>query len=141
MDFEAPSRGDPRHRRSARLRDAASCCCRIFGSEPIVEGEIKIDGQPVKPDGPRSMMSAGVALLTEDRKVLGLLPELSIRENVTIASLRVGVAERPAAREGTGGGGRHSCWTACACAPGPTTSRCPPCPAATSRRCCWPAGC
>jgi rhamnose transport system ATP-binding protein len=62
----------------------------IFGSEPIVEGEIKIDGNTVKPNGPRSMMSAGVALLTEDRKVLGLLPELSIRENVTVASLRNG---------------------------------------------------
>ena len=36
------------------------------------------------------MMNAGVGLLTEDRKVLGLLPELSIRENVTIASLRSG---------------------------------------------------
>jgi ABC-type sugar transport system ATPase subunit len=34
------------------------------------------------------MMNAGMGLLTEDRKVLGLLPELSIRENVTIASLR-----------------------------------------------------
>jgi ABC-type sugar transport system ATPase subunit len=34
------------------------------------------------------MMNAGLGLLTEDRKVLGLLPELSIRENVTIASLR-----------------------------------------------------
>jgi ABC-type sugar transport system ATPase subunit len=62
----------------------------IFGSEPIVEGEIKIDGETVKPTGPRSMMNSGVALLTEDRKVLGLLPELSIRENVTIASLRSG---------------------------------------------------
>ena len=62
----------------------------IFGSEPIVEGEIKIDGETVEPTGPRSMMNSGVALLTEDRKVLGLLPELSIRENVTIASLRSG---------------------------------------------------
>ena len=76
----------------------------IFGSEPIVEGEIKIDGETVKPDGPRSMMNSGVALLTEDRKVLGLLPELSIRENVTIASLRVGIPEGPAARTRTGGG-------------------------------------
>lgn len=62
----------------------------IFGSEPIVEGEIKIDGKVVKPTGPRSMMNEGVALLTEDRKVLGILPELSIRENVTISSLRRG---------------------------------------------------
>jgi rhamnose transport system ATP-binding protein len=62
----------------------------IFGAEPIVEGTIEVDGTTVIPDSPRSMMNAGVALLTEDRKVLGLLPELSIRENVTVASLRAG---------------------------------------------------
>ena len=62
----------------------------VFGSEPVAEGEILVDGVVVRPDGPRTMMDAGVALLTEDRKVLGLLPELSIRENVTIASLRGG---------------------------------------------------
>lgn len=60
----------------------------VFGSEPIVAGEITVDGQKVVPHGPRSMMRQGLALMTEDRKVLGLLPELSIRENVTIASLR-----------------------------------------------------
>ncbi|GAA0254881.1 sugar ABC transporter ATP-binding protein [Cryptosporangium japonicum] len=60
----------------------------IFGAERIVAGEIQIDGRTVRPTGPRAMMNAGLGLLTEDRKVLGLLPELSIRENVTIASLR-----------------------------------------------------
>jgi rhamnose transport system ATP-binding protein len=62
----------------------------IFGAAPIAEGEIEVSGKKVKPSGPRSMMNAGIGLLTEDRKVLGLLPELSIRENVTIASLRRG---------------------------------------------------
>jgi ribose transport system ATP-binding protein/rhamnose transport system ATP-binding protein len=62
----------------------------IFGADPIAAGELEIEGRPVKPRGPRAMMNAGVGLLTEDRKVLGLLPELSIRENVTIASLRSG---------------------------------------------------
>ncbi|HEV7898206.1 MAG TPA: sugar ABC transporter ATP-binding protein [Planosporangium sp.] len=62
----------------------------IFGAEPISDGEIQVEGRAVKPTGPRSMMNVGVGLLTEDRKVLGLLPELSIRENVTIASLRNG---------------------------------------------------
>jgi len=62
----------------------------LFGATPIHEGEIQIDGRTVRPTGPRTMMAAGVGLLTEDRKVLGLLPELSIRENVTIASLRRG---------------------------------------------------
>ncbi|MEA2703166.1 MAG: ribose transport system ATP-binding protein [Actinomycetota bacterium] len=62
----------------------------LFGATPIVEGEIEIEGRRVEPTGPRTMMNAGIGLLTEDRKVLGLLPELSIRENVTIASLRRG---------------------------------------------------
>jgi rhamnose transport system ATP-binding protein len=60
----------------------------IFGADPIAAGEIQIDGKAVRPRDPRTMMNAGLGLLTEDRKVLGLLPELSIRENVTIASLR-----------------------------------------------------
>jgi ribose transport system ATP-binding protein/rhamnose transport system ATP-binding protein len=62
----------------------------IFGAEPIVEGEVQVAGRTIRPTGPRTMMNAGLGLLTEDRKVLGLLPELSIRENVTIASLRRG---------------------------------------------------
>ncbi|MEU7895687.1 sugar ABC transporter ATP-binding protein [Nonomuraea sp. NPDC049152] len=62
----------------------------IFGAAPTVAGELEVEGKPVKPSSPRTMMNAGVGLLTEDRKVLGLLPELSIRENVTIASLRSG---------------------------------------------------
>jgi ribose transport system ATP-binding protein/rhamnose transport system ATP-binding protein len=62
----------------------------IFGAEPIADGEIQVAGRTVRPTGPRTMMNAGLGLLTEDRKVLGLLPELSIRENVTIASLRRG---------------------------------------------------
>jgi rhamnose transport system ATP-binding protein len=62
----------------------------LFGADPIAAGEIEIEGTPVTPSGPRSMMNVGMGLLTEDRKVLGLLPELSIRENVTIASLRSG---------------------------------------------------
>ena len=62
----------------------------IFGAESIASGEIEVAGKKVYPRGPRTMMSAGIGLLTEDRKVLGILPELSIRENVTIASLRRG---------------------------------------------------
>lgn len=62
----------------------------VFGADPVVAGELEVAGKPVKPGSPRVMMNAGVGLLTEDRKVLGLLPQLSIRENVTIASLRSG---------------------------------------------------
>jgi ribose transport system ATP-binding protein/rhamnose transport system ATP-binding protein len=62
----------------------------VFGAEPVASGTVLVDGKQIRPDGPRTMMNAGIGLLTEDRKVLGLLPELSIRENVTIASLRNG---------------------------------------------------
>ncbi|GAB3974854.1 sugar ABC transporter ATP-binding protein [Actinoallomurus acanthiterrae] len=60
----------------------------VFGAVPTAAGRVEVEGRRVRPGGPRTMMSAGIGLLTEDRKVLGLLPELSIRENVTIASLR-----------------------------------------------------
>ncbi|MEX0791182.1 MAG: sugar ABC transporter ATP-binding protein [Actinomycetota bacterium] len=62
----------------------------IFGADPIAGGDIEVAGRKVHPKGPRTMMNAGIGLLTEDRKVLGILPQLSIRENVTIASLRRG---------------------------------------------------
>jgi rhamnose transport system ATP-binding protein len=59
----------------------------VFGAEPPVSGSVLIDGSEVSIRSPRSAVQQGVALLTEDRKESGLLPELSIRENVTIASL------------------------------------------------------
>jgi len=60
----------------------------VFGAEPPVSGSVLIDGTEVSIRSPRSAVQQGVGLLTEDRKESGLLPELSIRENVTIASLR-----------------------------------------------------
>lgn len=59
----------------------------VFGAEPPVSGSVLIDGTEVSIRSPRSAVQHGVALLTEDRKESGLLAELSIRENVTIASL------------------------------------------------------
>ena len=59
----------------------------VFGAEPPVSGSVLIDGAEVSIRSPRSAVQQGVALLTEDRKESGLLPGLSIRENVTIASL------------------------------------------------------
>lgn len=59
----------------------------IFGADAPESGTVEVAGEPVPPGNPREAVRAGIGLLSEDRKELGLLPELSIRENVSIASL------------------------------------------------------
>ena len=70
----------------------------IFGADPIGSGKVLVDGKPLQPGSPEQAVRAGLGLLTEDRKELGLLASLSIRENVTIADLsaitRLGVISR-----------------------------------------------
>jgi rhamnose transport system ATP-binding protein len=59
----------------------------IFGADPIAAGKISVDGKAVPSGNPRSAVRAGLGLLTEDRKQLGLMLELAIRENASIAQL------------------------------------------------------
>jgi rhamnose transport system ATP-binding protein len=70
----------------------------IFGADPMMAGTVLVDGKRLHPGSPEQAVKAGLGLLTEDRKELGLLAVLSIRENVTIADLsavtRLGVISR-----------------------------------------------
>jgi ABC-type sugar transport system ATPase subunit len=59
----------------------------IFGADPVEAGAIEVDGERVRPGDARRAVQAGLGLLTEDRKHLGLLLELSIRENASIAHI------------------------------------------------------
>jgi rhamnose transport system ATP-binding protein len=59
----------------------------MFGADPVQGGHIEIDGKRVPPGSPRRAVQAGLGLLTEDRKTLGLLLELSIRENASLAHI------------------------------------------------------
>lgn len=59
----------------------------IFGADPTGAGRVLVDGTPLRPGSPQQAVKAGLGLLTEDRKELGILAALSIRENVTIADL------------------------------------------------------
>jgi len=59
----------------------------IFGADPIGAGTVLVDGTPLRAGSPQQAVKAGLGLLTEDRKELGILADLSIRENVTIADL------------------------------------------------------
>jgi ABC-type sugar transport system ATPase subunit len=59
----------------------------IFGADGCEGGTIQVDGKTIKCGDPRKAVQAGLGLLTEDRKRLGLLLELTIRENASIADL------------------------------------------------------
>ncbi len=59
----------------------------IFGADPIEAGKVIVDGTPLHQGSPAQAVKAGLGLLTEDRKELGILADLSIRENVTIANM------------------------------------------------------
>jgi ABC-type sugar transport system ATPase subunit len=59
----------------------------IFGADGVEAGRVSVDGKRVPGGDPRAAVRAGMGLLTEDRKRLGLLLELSIRENASLANL------------------------------------------------------
>lgn len=59
----------------------------IFGADQPTSGEIRLNGQIVRPRSPREALRAGIAMLTEDRQRDGLVLFLPIRDNVSMASL------------------------------------------------------
>jgi len=59
----------------------------IFGADSKDEGEIYLKGNKVEIDSPHKAINLGIGLLTEDRKSQGLILGMSVRENITIASL------------------------------------------------------
>ncbi len=59
----------------------------IFGADPHDTGTILLNGSPLKTHGPRDAIEAGIGLVTEDRKALGLILGMAVRENVTLANL------------------------------------------------------
>lgn len=60
----------------------------IFGAEPFDSGEIWIRGQFAKIGSPHDALQKGLGFVTEDRRQTGLFAILTVRENITIASLR-----------------------------------------------------
>jgi ribose transport system ATP-binding protein len=59
----------------------------IFGLDPVDKGEVFLDGRPVRFKSPRDAIRAGVVLAPEDRKKLGLVLEMVVRENISLANL------------------------------------------------------
>ena len=62
----------------------------IFGAgEPTWTGEIRLSGRRVRFRHPREACDANIAMVTEDRKRLGLFPDLDVAGNVSLCSLAV----------------------------------------------------
>ena len=60
----------------------------LFGITPKQGGVVKIHGKPVKIGTASDAIRHGIAFLTEDRKRSGLYLNLSVRDNITMTSLR-----------------------------------------------------
>ncbi len=59
----------------------------LFGLQTADKGTIAVEGRSVHPSGPYDAVAAGLALLPEDRRAHGIALDLSVRENVSLASL------------------------------------------------------
>lgn len=59
----------------------------IFGALPVKSGRMLLSGADYRPKGPDDAMRAGIGFLHEDRKAAGILPDLSVRHNLTISVL------------------------------------------------------
>jgi len=59
----------------------------VFGADPAAGGSMRYGGQPFRPTEPADAIARGIGFCTEDRKIEGIVPELSVRENLTLALL------------------------------------------------------
>ncbi len=63
----------------------SECVRAIFGADRVISGSVKKNGKTVKIQKPIDAMKNGIAYLPEDRKVDGIIGDLSVRENIILA--------------------------------------------------------
>jgi ribose transport system ATP-binding protein len=70
----------------------------IFGADHLDGGTITVGGKEVRFRRPEDAIRAGIGFCSEDRKADGIIPDLSVRENLTLAALptltRSGIVDR-----------------------------------------------
>jgi ribose transport system ATP-binding protein len=75
----------------------------VFGADPIDEGDLRFEGERVTFKSPADAIAAGIGFCSEDRKQEGIIPYLSVRENLTLAALpllsRHGIVAKERQRE------------------------------------------
>ncbi|MEZ0111507.1 monosaccharide-transporting ATPase [Catenulispora sp. EB89] len=58
----------------------------VIGAHPAA-GAVSVDGKLIRRRSPQAAVRAGIAMLAEDRKAEGVIPGLSVRENIVLAAL------------------------------------------------------
>ncbi|MEK0084907.1 sugar ABC transporter ATP-binding protein [Benzoatithermus flavus] len=75
----------------------------VFGALKPEAGEIRVKGAPAAFAEPADAIRAGIGFCSEDRKYEGIVPEMSVRENLTLALLphlaKAGVVDEARQRE------------------------------------------
>ncbi|MFC1494280.1 sugar ABC transporter ATP-binding protein [Thermodesulfobacteriota bacterium] len=56
----------------------------LFGVDRPTGGTVKIDGRPVTIHSPKQAISHSIAFCPEDRKSEGIIPDLTVRENIVL---------------------------------------------------------
>ncbi len=59
----------------------------IFGADRYASGAVTVEKKPIKPHSPRSAIRAGMGFVSEDRKLDGIVPEMSVADNLTLSAL------------------------------------------------------
>jgi len=75
----------------------------IIGDLPITNGQLRVDGRPLRVGNPRGALRQGVVYVTSDRRREGLFAILNTSANIAISTLearaRWGFVDEPAERE------------------------------------------
>ncbi|MEY9910506.1 monosaccharide-transporting ATPase [Catenulispora sp. MAP12-49] len=58
----------------------------VIGAHPAA-GTVSVAGKQIRRRSPQAAVRAGIAMLAEDRKAEGVIPGLSVRENIVLAAL------------------------------------------------------
>ena len=114
----------------------------LLGVTPVMKGSIHLDGKPITGLSPRETIDAGLGFVPEDRKQHGCVGSFTVAENLILNHHD----EHPYARGialdlSKSGITPPIASTSSTSARSRSNQRCPRCPAATSKRWCWPASC
>jgi len=59
----------------------------IFGLDSFDSGEILLKGKTLQIRSPKDAIRKGIGYVSEDRKALGFIPELSVNQNISLSSI------------------------------------------------------
>ena len=78
--------GRGRRTRRARRRRVAPSCSRRSSASAARTGAVEVAGRPALFRSPRAAIAAGVGFVPADRKLQGLVLQMSVRENLMMAA-------------------------------------------------------